>query len=120
MIAVFFSILVLITLLYVFSPLFGETYWPFLSKGNLTELHHARKEGIWAISDVDSEYEMGKLTKDDYTFLREYLKGEVAPVLKEEKDILNSALMPEKEISEDLKKDIIREVVRIWGKKFSA
>jgi hypothetical protein len=120
MIEVLFSVFVLISLIYVLSPLIGEMYWPFLSKGNFAELHHARKEGIWAISDVDSEYEMGKLTKDDHAFLREYLKGEVAPVLKEEKDILNRALKPEKEISDDLKEDIIREVVKIWGKKHSA
>lgn len=120
MIAILFSFFVLISLIYILSPLLGETHWPFLSKGKLTEIHNARKEGIWAISDVDSEYEMGKLTKDDHAFLRNFLKSEVAPVIRAEKDILDPALKPVKGISEELKKDLIREVVRIWGRNFSA
>lgn len=120
MIAILFSFFVLISLVYILSPLLGEAHWPFLSKGKLTEIHNARREGIWAISDVDAEYKMGKLTQDDHVFLRNYLKGEVAPVLKEEKDILARALRPTKGISEDLKQDLMREVVRIWGRKFSA
>lgn len=120
MIAILFSFFVLISFIYILSPLLGETHWPFLSKGKLTEIHNARKEGIWAISDVDSEYEMGKLTKDDHAFLRNFLKSEVAPVIRAEIDILDPALKPVKGISEELKKDLIREVVRIWGRKFSA
>jgi hypothetical protein len=120
MIAIIFFLFVLIALIYILSPLVGETHWPFLSKGKLTEIRSARKEGIWAISDVDSEYEMGKLTKDDHALLRNYLKGEVVPVIRAEKDLLGPLLKPVKGISEGLREDLMREVVRICGKKFSA
>lgn len=120
MILIIFSILVLIALIYILSPLLGETHWPFLSKGKVTEIHNARKEGIWAISDVDTEYEMGKLTKDDYAVLRDYLKSEVVPVITAEQDLLSPLLKPVKGISEGLREDLMREVVRICGKKFSA
>ncbi len=120
MIEIIFFLFVLIALIYVLSPLVGENHWPFLSKGKLTEIHNARKEGIWAISDVDSEYEIGKLTKDDHALLRDYLKREVAPVIKAEKDLLDPALQPVKGISAGLKKDLMREVVRICGKRFSS
>ncbi len=116
-----FFLLVLITLLYVFRPLLGESYWPFFGKGEFAELHEDKREGIWAISDLDFEYEAGKLTRDDYLSTREYLKGDVIPVLERERALSGkTASRPERAISEGLKKDIILEVSRICGKRLSS
>lgn len=108
----------LAALLYVLFPLFKEAFWPFLGPGELSELQRARKEGLMAIADVDSEYEMGKLTQEDYAVLRESLKGEVIPVLKRQKLALGEgAAHGGNHLRPGLKKDILREVIRICGTK---
>jgi hypothetical protein len=118
MIEILFAIMVLVSLVYVLLPLFDEPCWPILKKGTLTELRSAKKEGLMAISDLDSEYEMGKLTKDDYVYLRESLKGEVAPVLKKEMDIQKQEKSkPEELPTDNVTSDLVREVIRICGIK---
>lgn len=120
MIIIFF-ILILAFLLYILSPLINESYWPFISRGAIAEIQEEKKEGIWAISDIDFEYEMGKLTKEDYDSTREFLKRRALPVLKRERDFSkNIILKPGKEISKNLKKNIIKEVLRICGKNLSS
>ena len=81
-----FFFLILFSLVYVLGPLLKESYWPFLRKGVFTEIHGDKKEGIWAISDIDFEYEMGKLTTEDYTSTRQHLKETVLPVMEKERD----------------------------------
>ncbi len=119
--AILFFFLILFSLVYVLGPLLKESYWPFLRKGVFTEIHGDKKEGIWAISDVDFEYEMGKLTREDYASTREFLKRQAFPVLEKERDFSKKIILkPGKEISKNLKKDITKEVLRICGKKFSS
>ncbi|MEE9524271.1 MAG: hypothetical protein V3V59_05905 [Thermodesulfovibrionales bacterium] len=121
MTVVLFSVFVVMSLFYIFSPMFSDVYWPYLKKGMLDDLQSSRTEGIWAISDVDSEYEMGKLTKDEHAFLRKNLKEEVVPIIKQERDILKGdTLAPKREISRELKENIIKEVIRICGKNMSS
>ncbi len=116
-----FFFLILFSLVYVLSPLLKESYWPFLRKGLFVKIHEDKKEGIWAISDVDFEYEMGKLTREDYASTREFLKRQAFPVLEKERDFSKKIILkPGKEISKNLKKDITKEVLRICGKKFSS
>ena len=118
---ILFFLLILFSLLYVLSPLLKESYWPFLRKGAFTEIHGDKKEGIWAISDIDFEYEMGKLTREDYASTREFLKRQALPVLEKERDFSKKIIVkPRKEISKSLKKDIIKEVLRICGKRLSS
>lgn len=120
MMVLLFFILILIFLIYIFIPLMKESFWPFIKRGVLAEIQEAKKEGIWAISDIDFEHEIGKLTTEDYTSTREYLKGEVLPVLERERDFSKKIILkPKKELSRGLKKDIIREVLKICGKKLS-
>ncbi len=116
-----FFFLVLFSLVYILAPLLKESCWPFLRKGVFTEIHGDKKEGIRAISDIDFEYEMGKLTGEDYASTREFLKRQAFPVLEKERDCLKKIILkPKKEIPEELKKDITKEVLRICGKKFSS
>ena len=116
-----FFFLILFSLVYVLSPLLKESYWPFLRKGFFAKIHEDKKEGIWAISDIDFEYEMGKLTREDYASTREFLKRQAFPVLEKERDFSKKIILkPGKEISKNLKKDITKEVLRICGKKFSS
>lgn len=118
MIEILFAIMVLVSLLYILIPLFDEPCWPFLKKGLLTELRSSKKEGLMAISDLDNEYEMGKLTKDDYLSLRESLKSEVAPVLKKEMEIQKQEESKPEELSSDnVSSNLVREVIRICGIK---
>jgi hypothetical protein len=105
-------------LVYILVPLMKESYWPFIRRGALAEIHEEKKEGLWAISDIDFEYEMGKLTREDYASTREFLKKQTLPVLEREKNLSEKIILkPKKEISRDLKKDINKEVLRICGKR---
>ncbi len=118
---VIFFILILAFLIYIFVPLVNESYWPFINRGSLAGIQEEKKESIRAISDLDFEYEMGKLTKDDYTSTREFLKKQALPVMEKERDFSKRIILePGKEISKGLKKNITKEVLRICGKKLSS
>lgn len=111
---ILFNIIILLLLVYVLMPLFKEPYWPFLKRGLLSELQSAKKEGLMAISELDSEYEMGKLTKDDYVFLRNRLKSEIVPVLKKETEITgNEVAALSEQPKNNLTEKLLREVIRI-------
>ncbi|GBE03094.1 MAG TPA: hypothetical protein ENG95_06005 [Nitrospirae bacterium] len=115
---IIFFILMLIFLVYILVPLINESYWPFVSRGTFAVIQEEKKECIRAISDVDFEYEMGKLTKEDYMVTREFLKRQARPALEKERDFSKGiTLKPGKEISKSLKKSITKEVLRICGKK---
>jgi hypothetical protein len=115
---ILFAIMVIVSFVYILIPLFGEPFWPFLKKGVLTDLRSAKKEGLLAISDLDTEYEMGKLTNDDYVSLRKSLKSEVTPVLKKEMDIKADKESNPMELTPDkFTSNLLREVIRICGIK---
>jgi hypothetical protein len=118
MMDILFAIIVFVSFVYILVPLFGEPCWPFLKKGALTDLRRAKKEGLMAISDLDTEYEMGKLTNDDYVSLRESLKREVTPVLRKERDIKSHDVTTPVELPPDkFTSNLVREVIRICGIK---
>jgi hypothetical protein len=120
MTTVLFSAIILVALIYVLIPLFTEANWPFLKRGMLTELHSARKEGVLAISDLDEEYAMGKLTEDDYVHLRESLKHEIAPVLRKEIEMAGKeTARPAGPVQDSLTAGLLREGIRICGLKRS-
>lgn len=111
-----FSVLALGTLVYVLFPVFKDGFWPFLRQGELAELQRARKEGLLAIADIDAEYEMGKLTREDYTSLRESLKSEVIPILKKHRlSAGEGAGYSGNHLDAQLKEDLLKEVTRICG-----
>lgn len=114
---VVFFLLALACLLYMGSPLVMQKYWPALKSSPLSELQRARKEGIWAISDVDNEYEMGKLTEADHAYLRQRLKAELLVVMEQEKKLTEDISMPaeDSDISPPLKKNLLAEVLRVCG-----
>ncbi len=115
---ILFAVMVIVSFVYILIPLFGEPCWPFLKKGVLTDLRSAKKEGLMAISELDTEYEMGKLTNDDYVSLRASLKKEVTPVLKKEMDIkAHEELKPVKLLTDKFTSNFIKEVIRICGIK---
>ena len=115
---ILFAVMVILSFVYILIPLFGEPGWPFLKKGVLTDLRSAKRQGLTAISDLDSEYEMGKLTNDDYVSLRESLKSEVAPVLRKEMDIKAHEDSKPVELPPDkFTSNLVREVIRICGIK---
>ncbi len=121
MMVILFFILISASLAYILLPLAGENYWPFVSEGTLAGIQTEKKEGVQAISDIDFEFEMGKLTEEDHASTREYLKRQALPALKMERDLLDRmGLNPKQEISRKLKRDINKEVLRICGKKLSS
>lgn len=116
--AAVFSVVALAALVYVLFPLFKEAFWPFLGQGELSSLQRASNEGLRAIADIDSEYEMGKLTREDYERLREGLKGEVVPVLRRRRLALGEgAGQSGNHLRPELKEELLREVIRICGTK---
>jgi hypothetical protein len=121
MMTVLFITIILISFVYILVPLCYEAYWPFMKGGTLSELHSVRKEGVMAISDLDDEYAMGKLTKEDYIYLREGLKHEIAPVLKKEMEMAGKETPGSDGPGQDsFTTGLLREVIRICGLKHSS
>jgi len=117
---VLFFCITLAALIYSAFPLFRQAYWPCREKSLLSEIRQEKRKGIWAIADVDSEYEMGKLTEKDHTALRAHLKNELLLTMNKEKELLQSGgRIPERDIRPDLKSKLLLEVARICGLKRS-
>lgn len=110
----------LITVLFILLPLGKQPFWPQPAKTLLSEISRQKKMGIWAIADVDEEFEMGKLSPVDHGLLREYLKADLLSTMKQEKDLTSGGSRPEgKDIRLDLKLKLLSEVIRICGLKRS-
>ncbi|MEJ2183463.1 MAG: hypothetical protein P8Y66_08060 [Nitrospirota bacterium] len=105
---------------YVLLPLFQEKAWPFAEGHEAGELRRTRRQALWAIADVDDEYQMGKLSEQDHAALRAALKKEALPVLKRERHLMGEARrLDGKGLERGLKEDLLREVVRICGTRDS-
>jgi hypothetical protein len=116
MIVAVFFLIALAVLLYMGSSFIKEKYWPALERSPLTELSSAKKEGLWAISDVDNEYEIGKLTQEDHEYLRRRLKAELMEILDRERKLMQDISIPSNaDIAPALKQKLIREVLRNSG-----
>jgi len=117
---ILFFCIAMATLFYLALPIFRQPYWPCRETGPLSELRREKRKGIWAIADVDSEYEMGKLTESDYITLRGHLKNELLVIMSKEKKLLqDSGRAPDKDIRPELKSKLLIEVARICGLKRS-
>jgi hypothetical protein len=117
---ILFFCITLAALFYLVLPILRQPYWPCRETSPLSETRKEKRKGIWAIADVDSEYEMGKLTESDYTALRSNLKNELLLVMNKEKNLLQSSgRIPEKDIRPQLKNKLLIEVARICGLKRS-
>ncbi len=117
---ILFFCIALVALFYLALPIFKQPYWPCRETSPLSEIKKEKRNGIWAIADVDNEYEMGKLTESDYTALRSHLKNELLQVMNKEKKLLqDSGRTPEKDIRPELKSKLLIEVARICGLKRS-
>ena len=117
---ILFFCITIAAFIYLALPIFRQPYWPCKEISLLSEIKKEKRNGIWAIADVDSEYEMGKLTESDYTTLRSHLKNELLLVMNKEKKLLqNSGRIPDKDIRPELKNKLLIEVARICGLKHS-
>ncbi len=115
MVIVFFM-LAIATLVYAGSPLLGERIWPQLDSRPVTDMQREKREGIWAISDIDAEYEMGKLTTEDHAALRARMKDELAVIMQRERSMAGHVhASGERDIPLPLKKKLLFEVLRICG-----
>ncbi len=115
MVIVFF-VLAIATLVYAGSPLLKERTWPQLESRPVTDIQREKREGLWAIADVDSEHEMGKLTAEDHIKLRARMKEELAVIIQRERSMAGRAYASgESDIPPGLKKKLLFEVMRICG-----
>jgi hypothetical protein len=116
---VFFCIM-LAALIYLALPILRQPYWPCRAETPLADIRKEKRRGIWAIADVDSEFEMGRLTENDHATLRTQLKNELLQTMNREKSLLESpGRIPGKDIDLDLKNKLMLEVSRICGLKRS-
>ena len=116
MVIVVFFVLAIATLVYAGSPLLKERSWPQIESHPVTDIQREKREGLWAISDVDSEYEMGKLTTEDHAKLRARMKAELAVIIHRERSMAGHAYASgESDIPPGLKKKLLFEVMRICG-----
>jgi hypothetical protein len=111
-----FVILAVSSVIYMATPLLWERYWPFLGGSVVAEIKRAKRESIWAINDIDGEYEMGKLSGDDHSALRAGLKSDLAEVMKREREVLgHGAPHGGEALPENFKRSLLTEVLRICG-----
>ena len=75
------------TTLWVLAPLFGwgdpATERHDLAAAEREDLLKSRQERLGAIKDLEQEYRIGKLTKEDFEETRETLAREAVEVLKQ-------------------------------------
>lgn len=122
MIVALLILITVVTVLYVTLPLLREPYWQYVNLNRLRDIYEEKKTGLWALTDIDNEYEMGKLSEDDYRTLKEQFKTEVIPVLMEERRIVGEAIVGSDNkgsLNEKAKEAALSEVIRICGKRLS-
>ncbi len=122
MIVALLILITVVTVLYVTLPLLREPYWQYVNLNRLRDIYEEKKTGLWALTDIDNEYEMGKLSEDDYRALKEQFKTEVIPVLMEERRIVGDAIVGSDNkgsLNEKAKEAALSEVIRICGKRLS-
>ncbi len=113
---IFFFVLAIATLVYAGAPLLRERTWPQLDSRPVTDIQREKREGLWAIADIDSEHEMGKLTTEDHAVLRVRMKKELAVIIQKERSMAGHAYASgESDIPPELKKKLLFEVMRICG-----
>jgi hypothetical protein len=121
-----YIILLLVTagiLIYTGMPLLREQYWPFVNLSKLREITEEKRTGIWAITDIENEFQMGKLSEEDYNMLMEQFRSEILPVLKREQELLGKSPGTSGEngnLSEGVRQRVLLEVLRICGKRLSS
>lgn len=117
---ILFFCITFVILCYLALPVFRQPYWPCRESSPLSEIRKEKRKGIWAIADVDNEFEMGKLIESDYDALRSHLKNELLVVMNKEKKLLqNSRRIPDMDLRPELKNKLLIEVARICGLKRS-
>jgi len=120
MILLLLVVITIVVFLYVAVPLLREPYWQFVNLGRLMEIYEEKKIGLWAITDIDNEYEMGKLSEEDYKLLREQFKSEILSVLKRERELTGKQHIDRKDSNghvEKIREEALSEVIRIWGRR---
>ena len=109
--------------LYMALPLAKDKYWPFVNIKRLKEISEEKTVGMWAITDIENEYQMGKLSEEDYRLLREQFKSEVIPLLKREQELIGKGVLKERlngDLDEETRQKVLLEVLRICGKRLSS
>ncbi len=121
-----YILLLLVTagiLIYTGMPLLREPYWPFVNLSKLREITEEKRTGIWAITDIENEFQMGKLSEEDYNMLMKQFRSEILPVLKKEQDLLGKSPGMSGEngdLNEEIRQRVLLEVLRICGKRLSS
>lgn len=109
--------------LYMALPLAKDKYWPFVNIKRLKEISEEKTVGMWAITDIENEYQMGKLSEEDYRLLREQFKSEIIPLLKREQELIGKGVLKERlngDLDEETRQKVLLEVLRICGKRLSS
>ncbi|RMG02067.1 MAG: hypothetical protein D6726_08305 [Nitrospirae bacterium] len=115
-------IIVMSTVIYVGLPLFEERHWKYIDQYRLSAIYEEKKTGLWALSDIKNEYEMGKLTEEEYRELSNHFKKLLLPIIKSQsKEGMGiKAVATESPDKMRLRRDALNEVIKIWSKKVSS
>ncbi|MFQ5584761.1 MAG: hypothetical protein ACE5GL_10035, partial [Calditrichia bacterium] len=93
-------ILTMGALLYVLYPLFQKKYkLKFIPQfpGNIEmdSLQQSKKEALLAIKEIDFEFQMGKLSQDDYENLKTDYQNQALQILQEIDDAQDGEISPD-------------------------
>ena len=87
-------------LFYVLYPLFQKRYnlkYIPIFQGNieLDSLQQSKKEALLALKEIDFEFQMGKLSQDDYEDLKTDYQNQALQILQEIDDVQDGELTPD-------------------------
>ena len=111
---IFTTILVLVCLFLILSPLFKwDTYIQVSSKEKDIG---ATKEALFTtLNEIEFEYKMDKISHADYKQLKKQYESEVASIMKEEEEVMETNV--DKDLMDEVEKEIEARMKTYKNKK---
>ncbi|MFK9093244.1 hypothetical protein [Bacillus salipaludis] len=111
---IFTAALALICLFLILSPLFKwDEYLHVNAKGQ--DLASTKEALLTTLNEIEFEYKMDKISHGDYKNLKKQYETEVASIMKEEEQIVESSV--DKELMAEVEKEIEAQMKSYKNKK---
>ena len=111
---IFTTILALACLFLILSPLFKwDTYLQVTSKGK--DIGAKKEALLTTLNEIEFEYKMDKISHADYKHLKKQYENEVASIMKEEEEIMQTSV--DKDLMDEVEKEIEAQMKTYKNKK---
>ena len=111
---IFTTILALACLFLILSPLFKwDTYIQVSSKGK--DINATKEALLTTLNEIEFEYKMDKISHADYKHLKKQYELEVASIMKEEEELMQTNI--DRELMDEVEKEIEAQMKTYKNKK---